>query len=69
MGRNYKIETIEPNIRLLECRVTKKIKYEAKKYGKSKFFDNIEQARKYIDRVCIELGKKQVYNTFKAIQK
>lgn len=67
MRRDCKTETIETNIRKHECRVTKQVKYEAKKYGRCKMLDTIEQARKYIDKVCIEMGKKQVYNTFKAV--
>lgn len=67
MRRDSKKETIETNIRKCECRVTKQIKFEVKKYGRYKMFDTIEQARKYIDKICIELGKKQVYNSFKAV--
>lgn len=65
--RNYKAEKVSLNIRRCECRVTRVVKYEAKKFGRQKMFDTLKEAEKYVDRVCIELGKKQVYNTFKQI--
>lgn len=65
--RNCKTERVSLNIRRCECRVTGVVKYEAKKFNRQKMFNTLRDAEKYVDRICIELGKKQVYNTFKAI--
>lgn len=67
MRRDAIRETISKNIRRFECRVTKKVMYEAKKFEKSKMFETEKQAQKYVDLICLERKVPQVYNSFKSV--
>lgn len=66
--RNFKVETVSTNIRRLECRTSGLVRFEAKKYNRRKIVDTIEEAKKYVDMICIEMGRKQVYNSFKKLE-
>lgn len=65
--RQHESKNISSGITEYRCRKTNKITYKANKMGRSKFFCDVDSCKKYIDRVCLELGIKQVYGSFKKV--
>ena len=62
--KDYTYKTISKNITEFKHKHSDEIIYQAKKYNRQKYFQTIKEAQKYVDKVCIELKKPQVYNSF-----
>lgn len=62
--KDYTYKKISLNIREFKHKYSDEVFYVAQKYKRSKRCNTLLEAQKYVDKVCIELKKPQVYNSF-----
>lgn len=62
--KDYNYKNISRNIYEYKHKYSDDVFYIARKYKRSKRCNTLLEAQKYVDKVCIELKKPQVYNSF-----